>query len=89
MDIGADEYVTSVTLTQEGYRFRNDDGSESGATWKASQDTNINLPANTAARLRILIDGSDDPDSANYQLEARLKPSGGSFGPWYKVIAES
>lgn len=33
--------VAQVALTQEGFRFRNDDGSETTATWLAAQDTNI------------------------------------------------
>lgn len=37
-DIGADELFT---LIQEGFRFRNDNGSETTASWLAAQDTNI------------------------------------------------
>lgn len=85
-DIGADEYVVTLLLDQEGFRFRNDDGSESAATWKANQDTNITLAADTAARLRMLVNATGDPASKNYQLEYRHKPSGGSFGSWKKVI---
>jgi hypothetical protein len=72
-------------LDQEGFRFRNDDGSESAATWMADQDTNVMLAADTTARLRVLINTSLDPGSKNYQLEYRYKPSGGAFGSWTKV----
>ena len=84
-DIGADEYVSSTAIEQEGFRFRNDDGSESAATWKASQDTNISLAADTAARIRMLLNATGDPASIGAQLEYRYKPSGGAFGSWTKV----
>jgi hypothetical protein len=77
-------YYTS-TIEQEGFRFRNDDGSESAATWKANQDTNITLAADTSTRIRMLLNATGDPASIGAQLEARYKPSGGAFGPWTKV----
>lgn len=58
----------SVTVEQEGFRWRNDDGSESAATWKASQDTDITEAAGVA-RLRVLLNGDGDPAAATYQLE--------------------
>lgn len=45
----------TVVTEQEGFRFRNDDGSESGATWKAAQDTNANVQVSQNFRLRFLI----------------------------------
>jgi hypothetical protein len=79
------EDAVVATIEQEGFRFRNDDGSESAATWKASQDTNITLAAATAARIRMILNATGDPASIGAQLEARYKPTGGSFGPWTKV----
>jgi len=85
-DIGADEYVAAgAIIEQEGFRFRNDDGSESAATWKANQDTNITLAADTAFRLRFLLKATGNPDSIDAQAEARVKPSGGAFGAWEKI----
>jgi hypothetical protein len=84
-DIGADEYVSAASIEQEGFRFRNDDGSESAATWKANQDTNITLAADTPFRLRKLLNATGDPASIGSQLEYRYKPSGGAFGSWGKV----
>jgi len=75
----------SATIEQEGFRFRNDDGSESAATWKANQDTNITLAADTAFRLRFLLKATGNPDSIDAQAEARIKPSGGAFGSWEKI----
>jgi hypothetical protein len=82
---GVEEQSTGI-LEQEGFRFRNDDGSESAATWKAAQDTNINLAAATVTRLRFLINATGDPTERQFKLEYRHKPSGGSFGIWKPVI---
>lgn len=73
------------TLTQHSFRFFNDDGSESAATAKAALNTNVNLSANDVARIRFLIDATNDPTARKFQLEYRKKPSGGSFGPWTEV----
>ena len=86
-DIGADEYVSSASIEQEGFRFRNDDGSESTATWKDVQDANITLAATTAFRLRMILNATGDPASIGAQLECRYKPSGGAFGSWAKVTS--
>lgn len=68
-DIGAHEYVITSTLTQEGFRFYNDDGSESTATAKDSQDTGISLAKNQTIRIRVLVDASGDPDSKQFTLK--------------------
>ncbi len=71
-----------ATLQQEGYRWRADDGSETGATWLASQDANITRGADVATRLRMLVNATGDPSSSQYQLEWR-KVSGPT--DWRKV----
>jgi hypothetical protein len=46
----------AVEFTQTDYRFRNDDGSEAAATWKAAANTNINgdvTSGNLDLRIRI------------------------------------
>lgn len=63
------EGSATPTITQEGYRWRNDDGDQANATWAASQDTGITAPANSVRRLRVLLDTSGDANAANYQLE--------------------
>lgn len=66
-------YTTgSSTLEQEGYRWRADDGSETTATWLASQDTNITRAVSTNTRLRMLVNATNDPSSNQYQLEYKL-----------------
>jgi hypothetical protein len=63
--------VLVATLDQEGYRWRNDDGSETTATWKAAQDTTVTLNPSDVARLRVIVNATNDPASANYKLEYR------------------
>lgn len=62
--------ITGVATTQEGYRWRNDNGSESAATWAADQDAVLSAPLGKK-RIRMLIDATGDPDTAQYQLEYR------------------
>ena len=40
---------------QEGYRWRLDDGSQTGATWAENQDTSHTVSKETKRRLRILV----------------------------------
>ena len=77
--------AAAASIEQKDFRFRNDDNNESAATWKASQDTNITLAADTAFRLRFLLKATGNPDSIDAQAEARVKPSGGAFGSWEKI----
>jgi hypothetical protein len=82
-DVTVSSY-TGVSIEQEGYRFRNDDGSESGATWDGSQDTNKTGAAGTS-RLRFILNATGDPAAITPQFEYRRKPSGGSWGSWNKI----
>jgi hypothetical protein len=62
----------AATLDQEGYRWRNDDGSESAATWKVGQDLDIsNISKYDNFRLRALVDADGDPGANQYQCEWR------------------
>lgn len=70
-DIGADEYLLSLAIEQEGFRWRNDDGSEALATWKAGQDVDASIQLDTNVRVRFLINATGDPASEQYQLEYR------------------
>lgn len=60
-----------ATLDQEGFRFRNDDGSETTATWQAAQDTTVTLVPDQTVRLRALINGTNDPSSQSFKLQYR------------------
>ena len=63
--------LVSLVLEQEGFRFRNDDGSETTATWAASQDTNYSVSPSTLKRLRMLVNATGDPAAGEYKLQYR------------------
>lgn len=63
--------TSSGTIEQEGFRFRNDNGSETTATWLAAQDTNIIQPKSTNTRLRFVLNSTLDRGAETYQLEYR------------------
>lgn len=63
--------ATTPEYELEGYRWRDDNGSESGASWKDSQDTDISEQAGTNVRLRTLIDVTNDPESNQITLQYR------------------
>lgn len=65
-----------ATLDQTEYRFRNDDGNETAATWAASQNTGITKAISDALRLRIGLQATGDPATFVRQFEYRLNPSG-------------
>lgn len=79
--INTNTAALSATITQEGYRHRNDNGSESTATWRADQDTAISLAANIATRLRILADFGGDPAAITPLLQVQRNSDG-----WLPVL---
>jgi hypothetical protein len=72
--------VPSGTSELEGYRFRNDNGSEAAATWKVAQDTQANIALATNARLRAIINTVSSIGAKNFDLEYRKQS-----GNWRKV----
>lgn len=72
--------------TQSSFRARNDDGSESGATWKEAINTNWNQSMNINARIRFLIEETVDLADANvaFQLQYNHESAG-----WFDVTAVS
>jgi hypothetical protein len=67
------------TLEQEGFIFRNDDGSETTATSAGPQDTNVTKPSGTTSRLRTLANLTG-PTSIAPQQEYRI-----NGGPWRRL----
>lgn len=64
-------YLTAeapLSREQEGFRFRNDDGSESGATGRQSQDVADTVAKETALRLRMLTDMTGNPGAEGARL---------------------
>jgi hypothetical protein len=45
--------MVSFTMHQTAFRFRNDDGNDTNATWIAGENVNVNRPVATPFRLRI------------------------------------
>ena len=85
-NVGVDNFeggnlAVAATLDQYAFRFRNDDGSETTATWKATQNTNISEVVE-ALRLRIGLQATGDPAAAAYQLEWQRVAE----GIWRKVV---
>lgn len=70
--VGADEGAVGVSLEQEGFRFGNDDGSESTHTWAAAQDVNITAPATEARLLNFLVDLAGDPGATTVRAQVAL-----------------
>lgn len=59
----------STAWEQEGYRFRNDDGSESAATWRQLQDIVDTVDKLENIRLRVLLDATGDPPTVTRTLQ--------------------
>ena len=57
------------TLEQEGFQFRLDDGSESGATDEGAQDANMTSGKEVNRRIRFVIAASGDPDAQTFRLD--------------------
>jgi hypothetical protein len=58
-----------LSLEHEGFRWRADDGSESAATWLASQDANITRAVGLNTRLRVLVNATNDPAPRAFELQ--------------------
>ena len=63
--------AATPTLDQTHFRWRNDDGSETTATWAAAEDANVTIAALTPTRLRVEIAATANPASAAYKLQYR------------------
>jgi hypothetical protein len=73
-------------LTQGHFRWRNNDGSEKTATWKAPQDSAIKISDNKAIRLRLDIDNAQ---AATKTLARSLQYATLPGGPWYNITDNS
>jgi len=75
-DILAEYDAFQATFEQEGFRFRADDGSQTTATWLATQDTNITRARGLNTRLRFLVNATGDPSTTEYRLDHKLSIDG-------------
>lgn len=76
--------TATAAAEQEGVRGRNDDGSETTATWIAAQDTDISVAPDDLFRARFVIDFTDDYPSTQFTLE--IEEDG--TGVWKTVTIE-
>jgi len=73
-------------LTQGHFRWRNNDGDEKTATWKAPQDSAIKISDNKAIRLRLDIDNAQ---TSTKSLARTLEYATSANGPWYTITNNS
>lgn len=71
--------VSAVTV--QHFRFRNDDGSETTATWKAAQDTSISqaVSVDTAVRLRLSLENLSAQATAALVVGLQVSHNGGVY----------
>jgi len=62
-----------------GYRARNDDGNETGASWKEAQDTTWTQPMDENFRVRFQIDHLGAPSGLSPSIELYFRVNGGSY----------
>lgn len=72
------------TWAQEHYRWRNDDGSESAATWKANQDVAITEVAR-GQNIRLRFDIANTSTSYSGSAAPVIEFSTSTSGPWTQV----
>ena len=77
---------TAEAFDQDSFRARNDNGSESAATWKASANTNWTQDVDENVRIRFLVQETDGDSVTDktFQLEYKL-----NSGSWTNVTGTS
>lgn len=75
-----------ANLTQSQWRWRNNDGNEASATWKADQGSAITISDYKAIRLRMNVyNSTGDVKTMDHQL----KYATSATGPWYTITDAS
>lgn len=76
----------ALTYTQEGYRWRYDDGDEDGATFSTYQDSPGSASRGATKRLRVLVNVAGNPGSPNAkQFELQYRKAGSPTDTWKTV----
>jgi hypothetical protein len=79
-------YFTVYSQTEQiSYRWRNDDGGETGATWKAEKDTSIEISDTSKLRLRIQTYNRSLQKNSRF---INLQYSTSTSGPWVDITNE-
>lgn len=71
--------MTNPSFTQTRFRFRNDDGNETTATFKAAENTAITQAVQSALRVRIQIDETASRAWTNKTWNLRYSLNGGAY----------
>jgi hypothetical protein len=66
------------SVEQEGFRFREDDGSESAASWRQAQDVDDTISKEANFRLRFLLNATNDPATDAYKIQYKKTSDGDS-----------
>lgn len=75
-----------MTLNQSAFRFRNDDGNETGASWMAAENTNPAAQL-TAVNIRLRIETEETAGSTdNFTAQLQYNHNGGG---WNNVAGSS
>lgn len=71
--------VGDYRLEQQGFRFRNDDGSESAATWIAALNTDATLDLDTNYRIRFLVELTQGYRNSGPAMQLYYRKNSGSW----------
>jgi hypothetical protein len=78
------EPTATATWEQEGYRWRDDNGTEITADWLLAQDTSpLERNAGLTTRLRMLLDATGDPPTE--QVTIQFKRDDEAAGEWRDI----
>lgn len=79
--------TTAAIYDQESFRFRDDDGSESGATWYAALNTDVNdLTNDTNYRIRINVKEQNTANGMNENVQFQYSKN---LGTWTDITTTS
>lgn len=70
---------TNPSLSQVGFRLRNDDGSQTTATWKANENTNATIGVDENFRIRFVVDETAGGAENNVTFQLQYSHNGGTF----------
>ncbi|MDP4210273.1 MAG: RICIN domain-containing protein [Bacteroidota bacterium] len=80
--LGCFNTLNASYISQRNWRWRNDNGTETSATWKAAENTTITLNDLNTLRLRLELDNNTG-DSLNFDKELQFATN--KRGPWKRV----
>lgn len=83
-NITIDAVITATAIDLEGYRWREDDGSEITASWFKPQDHVHSGAVSTNMRLRVIVNTTGGVPANAWQLEYRRQGT----DPWFRVLKD-